>query len=37
MLDVIDLPTHEVGKRLEIDSYALLRWLRVVRPHRIIV
>jgi crossover junction endodeoxyribonuclease RuvC len=37
MLAVIDLPTHQVGKRLEIDSYALLRWLRIVRPHRIVI
>jgi crossover junction endodeoxyribonuclease RuvC len=35
--EVIDLPTLQDGKRRQLDSYALLTWLRSMRPHRIIM
>jgi crossover junction endodeoxyribonuclease RuvC len=37
VVDVIDLPTRAAGKRREVDPPALLRWMRYVKPHRIII
>lgn len=36
-VDVIDLPTIQVGKRAEIDTTKFYRWLNKVRPRKIVI